>query len=46
MEQIDPQRARRKSYKMPVPMMNVINGGRHAGNKLPMQESNIFLIYN
>jgi len=23
---------------MPVPMMNVINGGRHAGNKLPMQE--------
>merc|ERR1719482_1661558 len=23
---------------MPVPMMNVINGGEHAGNKLPMQE--------
>jgi len=37
-EQIDVQRARRKTYKMPVPMMNVINGGRHAGNALPMQE--------
>uniref|UniRef100_A0A7S4SGA4 phosphopyruvate hydratase n=1 Tax=Alexandrium monilatum TaxID=311494 RepID=A0A7S4SGA4_9DINO len=35
---IDPSRARRKKYKMPVPMMNVINGGQHAGNKLPMQE--------
>lgn len=23
---------------MPVPFMNVINGGQHAGNKLPMQE--------
>ena len=22
----------------PVPMMNVINGGRHAGNALPMQD--------
>jgi enolase len=37
-EKIDVQRAQRKRYKMPVPMMNVINGGRHAGNKLPMQE--------
>ncbi|CAJ1347649.1 unnamed protein product [Effrenium voratum] len=35
---IEVQRARRRTYKMPVPMMNVINGGRHAGNKLPMQE--------
>jgi len=35
---IDTQRARTKKYKMPVPMMNVINGGQHAGNKLPMQE--------
>ncbi|CAE7217221.1 ENO1 [Symbiodinium pilosum] len=35
---IDVQRARHKKYKMPVPMMNVINGGRHAGNALPMQE--------
>eukprot|EP00931_Biecheleriopsis_adriatica_P080043 TRINITY_DN533_c0_g1_i1.p1 TRINITY_DN533_c0_g1~~TRINITY_DN533_c0_g1_i1.p1 ORF type:complete len:501 (+),score=141.49 TRINITY_DN533_c0_g1_i1:51-1553(+) len=35
---IDVKRARRKKYKMPVPMMNVINGGQHAGNKLPMQE--------
>jgi len=32
------KRARSKKYKMPVPMMNVINGGEHAGNKLPMQE--------
>lgn len=37
-QSIDVQRARSKSYKMPVPMMNVINGGQHAGNKLPMQE--------
>ncbi|CAE7227751.1 ENO1 [Symbiodinium sp. CCMP2592] len=37
-EHVDVQRARHKKYKMPVPMMNVINGGRHAGNKLPMQE--------
>jgi enolase len=35
---VDVSRARSKSYKMPVPMMNVINGGEHAGNKLPMQE--------
>jgi len=35
---VDVKRARTKSYKMPVPMMNVINGGEHAGNKLPMQE--------
>jgi enolase len=28
----------RQSYKMPVPMMNVINGGEHAGNKLAIQE--------
>ncbi len=25
-------------YKLPVPMMNVINGGKHAGNKLSVQE--------
>jgi len=35
---VDVQRATTKKYKMPVPMMNVINGGQHAGNKLPMQE--------
>jgi len=35
---IDVERARSKTYKMPVPMMNVINGGEHAGNMLPMQE--------
>jgi len=35
---ISVRRARSKKYKMPVPMMNVINGGEHAGNKLPMQE--------
>lgn len=26
------------SYAMPVPSMNVINGGKHAGNKLDIQE--------
>jgi len=36
--QIDEDRARTRQYKMPVPMMNVINGGEHAGNKLAMQE--------
>lgn len=30
--------AGRKKYRLPVPMMNVINGGMHAGNKLSMQE--------
>src|SRR5579863_133703 len=28
----------RKFYTMPVPMMNVINGGEHAGNELDIQE--------
>jgi enolase len=27
-----------KKYIMPVPSLNVINGGKHAGNKLAMQE--------
>ena len=27
-----------KSYTLPVPMMNVINGGEHAGNELAVQE--------
>ncbi len=27
-----------KSYTLPVPMMNVINGGEHAGNGLAIQE--------
>lgn len=27
-----------KGYRMPVPMMNVINGGRHADNGLTVQE--------
>lgn len=31
----------RPSYKLPVPMMNVINGGKHAGNKLAVQEFQI-----
>jgi len=35
---VNPAAARKKKYKMPVPMMNVINGGQHAGNALPMQE--------
>jgi enolase len=26
------------SYELPVPMMNVINGGQHAGNELSIQE--------
>src|SRR5215467_2199687 len=28
----------KKSYHLPVPMMNVINGGEHAGNELSIQE--------
>ncbi|HXW37425.1 MAG TPA: hypothetical protein VEJ36_05955, partial [Nitrososphaerales archaeon] len=28
----------RKRYSLPVPMMNVINGGEHAGNELDVQE--------
>jgi enolase len=28
----------RNKYRLPVPMMNVINGGKHAGNKLAIQE--------
>jgi enolase len=27
-----------RSHALPVPMMNVINGGKHAGNKLAVQE--------
>jgi enolase len=30
--------SKRKDYRLPVPMMNVINGGKHAGNKLAIQE--------
>jgi enolase len=30
--------ARRTKYRLPIPMMNVINGGKHAGNKLAIQE--------
>ncbi|MDG6914297.1 MAG: phosphopyruvate hydratase [Nitrososphaerota archaeon] len=29
---------RRAKYRLPVPMMNIINGGRHAGNRLAIQE--------
>jgi enolase len=29
---------RRRRYRLPVPMMNIINGGKHAGNKLAIQE--------
>jgi enolase len=28
----------RSKYRLPIPMMNVINGGKHAGNKLAIQE--------
>ena len=31
-------RLKEKSYKMPMATMNVINGGRHADNKLTIQE--------
>lgn len=31
-----------KAFVMPVPALNVINGGSHAGNKLAMQEFMIF----
>lgn len=27
-----------KKYRLPIPMMNVINGGKHAGSKLAVQE--------
>jgi enolase len=30
--------AKKKEYRLPVPMMNVINGGKHAGNNLAIQE--------
>src|SRR5436853_5724917 len=30
-----------RRYKLPIPMMNVINGGKHAGNKLAVQEFQI-----
>ncbi|KAJ4462210.1 Enolase [Paratrimastix pyriformis] len=26
------------TFRLPVPCLNVLNGGKHAGNKLPMQE--------
>lgn len=29
---------RTDKYVLPVPSLNVINGGKHAGNKLAMQE--------
>jgi enolase len=32
------QLKRRRTYSMPVPMMNVVNGGEHAGNDLAIQE--------
>ena len=28
----------RTKYRLPVPMMNIINGGKHAGNRLAIQE--------
>ncbi len=28
----------REKYRLPIPMMNVINGGKHAGNDLSIQE--------
>ncbi|MEM0161829.1 MAG: phosphopyruvate hydratase, partial [Thermoproteota archaeon] len=31
----------KESYIMPVPLMNIINGGKHAGNELAIQEFKI-----
>lgn len=33
--------SKKKEYRLPVPMMNVINGGKHAGNNLAVQEFHI-----
>jgi enolase len=33
--------ADRSKYRLPVPMMNVINGGKHAGNNLAIQEFHV-----
>jgi len=27
-----------KEFRLPVPMMNILNGGRHADNELTVQE--------
>jgi enolase len=35
------QLKKRQAYTLPVPMMNVINGGEHAGNELAVQEFQI-----
>jgi enolase len=32
------QLTKARRYRLPVPMMNVINGGEHAGNRLAIQE--------
>ena len=37
-EQLFRYLSKRKEYRLPVPMMNVINGGKHAGNNLAIQE--------
>lgn len=36
---------RTDKYILPVPSLNVINGGKHAGNKLAMQEVFIQIIF-
>ena len=33
-----------KTYTMPIPMMNIINGGSHAGNNVDFQEFMVFPI--
>lgn len=33
--------SKKESYIMPVPLMNIINGGKHAGNELAIQEFKI-----
>lgn len=37
-EQLFEHVRKRRTYELPVPMMNVINGGLHAGNGLAVQE--------
>ncbi len=32
------RQTRTPNYRLPIPMMNVINGGKHAGNELSIQE--------
>ncbi|MCG2677819.1 phosphopyruvate hydratase, partial [bacterium] len=37
-DKIYPERMRGANYRLPVPMMNVVNGGKHADNNVDFQE--------